>query len=411
LKPLAVKLAQVSLWLNTLYRGQAAPWFSARLVVGNSLIGARRQIYRADDVLSGAYQDQSPAPAPWGQPRLEGSVYHWLLPDAGMAAFDNDAVIKELAPDEVKAIKAWRKRFTAKISRTELKTLQTLSDRADILWQQYLRERQTMLQATREPVEVWGQEEQGGRGAEEQGSASHSLGGRRSAVGGQSIADKEAALAQLHRPTGPYRRLKLALDYWCALWFWPIPQAGQLPERADFLADLAGLLAGENDFEKPPEQLGLFEPPPEPKQVHFADITAPSVADLAAANPRLQIVAEVAEWQHFHHWELAFTEVFAGRGGFDLIVGNPPWVKPDFDEAGLLSDYDPIIALRGMSATQVAKMLKEIAKNSPIKESYFEEFEEQTGNKNYLGALTNYPLLIGRANLYKCFITRSLMLG
>ena len=28
---------------------------------------------------------------------------------------------------------------------------------------------------------------------------------------------------------------------------------------------------------------------------------------------------------HFFHWHLAFPEVF-GRGGFDLVLGNPPWI-------------------------------------------------------------------------------------
>lgn len=37
------------------------------------------------------------------------------------------------------------------------------------------------------------------------------------------------------------------------------------------------------------------------------------------------IVAELAARHHFHHWELEFPGVFA-RGGFDLVLGNPPWI-------------------------------------------------------------------------------------
>ena len=29
----------------------------------------------------------------------------------------------------------------------------------------------------------------------------------------------------------PFRRLKLVMDYWCALWFWPITQSADLPSR------------------------------------------------------------------------------------------------------------------------------------------------------------------------------------
>ena len=35
----------------------------------------------------------------------------------------------------------------------------------------------------------------------------------------------------------------------------------------------------------------------------------------------------IADRLHFHHWPLRFAEVFSERGGFDLILGNPPWVK------------------------------------------------------------------------------------
>ena len=93
------------------------------------MIGARRQVYAAAEVKSGAYREQPPAPIAWvagsGQlpARTADSVYHWLLPDTGLAAFDTDKVIKELAPDEVKAIKDWRKTFTGKFAAEELKNL------------------------------------------------------------------------------------------------------------------------------------------------------------------------------------------------------------------------------------------------------------------------------------------------
>ena len=50
LNPIAVELAKVSLWLNTIYPGSRCPWFGLRLAVGNSLIGARRQVFKAADL-------------------------------------------------------------------------------------------------------------------------------------------------------------------------------------------------------------------------------------------------------------------------------------------------------------------------------------------------------------------------
>ena len=102
LNPTAVELARVSIWLNTLYKEARAPWYGPRLAVGNSLIGARRQVYSASDVLSGDYAKKAPDAVPLGQPRPSDdngpSIYHFLLPDKGMAAFDKDKVIKELGP-------------------------------------------------------------------------------------------------------------------------------------------------------------------------------------------------------------------------------------------------------------------------------------------------------------------------
>ena len=43
---------------------------------------------------------------------------------------------------------------------------------------------------------------------------------------------------------GPYARLKFAMDYWCALWFWPIDKAHLLPSRKEFLFDMSLILEG-----------------------------------------------------------------------------------------------------------------------------------------------------------------------
>src|SRR5207249_1109659 len=61
--------------------------------------------------------------------------------------------------------------------------------------------------------------------------------------------------------SSPYRRLKLAMDYWCALWFWPMEQADLLPTRDDFIADLMLLLDSDlvhEDTTKPGETRDLF---------------------------------------------------------------------------------------------------------------------------------------------------------
>ncbi len=52
LNPMATRLASVSLWLATMHEHQPAPSYSARLFVGNSLIGARLAVYLPEDLES-----------------------------------------------------------------------------------------------------------------------------------------------------------------------------------------------------------------------------------------------------------------------------------------------------------------------------------------------------------------------
>ena len=42
----------------------------------------------------------------------------------------------------------------------------------------------------------------------------------------------------------PYRRLKLVMDYWCALWFWPLAQANALPTRTQWITEVGAILEG-----------------------------------------------------------------------------------------------------------------------------------------------------------------------
>ena len=51
------------------------------------------------------------------------------------------------------------------------------------------------------------------------------------------------------------------------------------------------------------------------------------IDELKSNHPWLDVCESVAAEQGFFHWELEFATVF-GRGGFDLQVGNPPWVRP-----------------------------------------------------------------------------------
>jgi len=71
-------------------------------------------------------------------------------------------------------------------------------------------------------------------------------------------------------------------------------------------------------------------------------------------HPWLQVTERVAQRQGFFHWELDFAPVFARAGGFDLQLGNPPWVKPDVDMTALLAEGDPWWALTAKPSETLA---------------------------------------------------------
>ena len=85
--------------------------------------------------------------------------------------------------------------------------------------------------------------------------------------------------------------------------------------------------------------------------------------DVGSRFPHLKFVDDLARRHRFHHWELAFADLFYGerfdgriRGGFDLVLGNPPWVKVEWEEGGVLGDYNPSFVLRRHSATELTAL-------------------------------------------------------
>src|SRR5262249_48541059 len=404
LNPVATELAKVSLWLNTIYPGSRCPWFGLALAGGQSLIGGTRQVFQAADLKRkktketpnwlGMVPKHVPLGPTW-QDRPKNSVYHFLVPDEGMAAFDTDKVIKGLAPKEIQAIKEWRKDFCKPFDRGEVAKLVELTDAVDDLWKQVIRERQRAARLTNQPIPVWGQEEP-----------------KEPLV---NIPAQEKMAAELERYYTAYRRLKLAMDYWCALWFWPIPEASKLPTRDEFLFDMELILKGTIQTPHPDAVLGQLFPdePVNPEHVAFVGrFGMVNVDEMLAKNERLRIVDEVAGRIRFHNWELRFAEVFAERGGFDLIVGNPPWVLVNFNEAGILSEQDPLIFIRQMSATEISNKRTELLSRPGATKLFYDEVVEQTGARVFLGCRGMYPHLQGmKPNLYKCFVTRAWEIG
>ena len=366
LNPLAAELGKVSLWLNVLRAGAPAPFFDARIMTGNSLVGARRATYssarlhKTSKKTGDGWLDL--APSPLSGPRARGSVYHFLLPAKGMAAFDKDKVVKGLLPDDVDRIKDWRKKLNAAWSEAEKARLEELSVAVDRLWAEHAAHRDAALAECDQRHPVWPEPEPPPRSRQDEEHLRRSW-------------------ATQERTNSAGKRLKRAMDYWSAMWFWPVRESGLLPSRSEWLDDLAQILV-----ERPRGDLERAE-------------------DAQAL--RLRLVPTIAAKRRFFHWEWAFPEVFA-RGGFDVVVGNPPWLRVEFKESGVLSDLDPRLAIRRQTAKEVADLRSEVLGDEEALDIYLGEFEEMTGVREFSGNDVLNPLLAGtKANLYKTFLGRA----
>jgi type I restriction-modification system DNA methylase subunit len=420
--PIARELAEVSLWLNCIFRdrqeieetnerGQTwtrivegdvfVPWFGLQLHCGNSLIGARRQVYRHKQVAGlkkgvGKWHESEPERIPLGQALPKDAIFHFLLGDPGMANY-TDKVIKEMEPEAIRQIGEWQKGFAkAELTAEQADYAIRLSQRMHELWESYAKELAKLQKRTTDPLVVWGQK----------GNGHH-----RSLLEQKDKIYLQEKLSEGVANASAYRRLKLVMDYWCSLWFWSIAEAEQLPTREEFLQEVGAIL-GETEMLAPAtKQLQLFPETQEQEQGKLF-LTTWGFVDLDKLklfSPRLQLVEKIAEQHRFFHWELEFANIFLQRGGFDLMVGNPPWIKVEWSEGSVLGDADPLIVLRNLSASALAQKREQAFEGNPrLRQMYLLEYEDAEGTQNFLNAVQNYSLLVGqKVNLYKFFLPQA----
>ncbi|MCL2722822.1 MAG: N-6 DNA methylase [Polyangiaceae bacterium] len=104
-----------------------------------------------------------------------------------------------------------------------------------------------------------------------------------------ALAKKEEGWDRILR-SPEYRHQKIVADAWCAAFFWP----------------------------KVPGHLSDAAPTNEAWRQLRDRLGEPSAL-------MLKTVTELAQRHAFFHWHLQFPQVFA-RGGFDVVIGNPPWI-------------------------------------------------------------------------------------
>ena len=206
----------------------------------------------------------------------------------------------------------------------------------------------------------------------------------------QLAADAQEQVAPLHA----------LLDFWRALrWMmpgWPVDSMKKLFKLGD--VTFASALAE------------IFSPQRNLVAVLASGRIEGEGAAIEAANALLAQARALATRERFFHWWTAFPTVFGvnGSGGFDVVVGNPPWDRIKLQEVEWFAERDPRIAVQARAADR-KRMIGELQKKkSPLWIEFQEAVATAEANARVLGKGGDYPLLGGGdVNLYSMFVERA----
>ena len=133
----------------------------------------------------------------------------------------------------------------------------------------------------------------------------------------------------------------------------------------------------------------------------------------------LKQAGEIAQRQGFFHWEIEFPEIYfdnSGQplgegGGFDAVVGNPPWERIKLQENEFFAARDPEVARAPRAADRKA-LIKTLQKRKP---ALWRDYETAKASaESFLSYVRDsgfYPLMgKGDTNLYAIFAEKALRL-
>ncbi|MFD1166980.1 Eco57I restriction-modification methylase domain-containing protein [Sphingobacterium daejeonense] len=413
LNPTAIELGKLSLWLNVIHKDMQTPFFGYRLGVGNAVVGSWLKVFKHKDFsfepkgvkgfVKKEWWTQAPKHLQFGKKgvlRRDDEIYHFILPDAGMASSGSIKLLKDAFPERATRISEWRKAFCAPLRNDEFQRVQRISKAIDALLLAHYDIQKNISLITESNPQYFGNPNT----AMQLDFQSY------------SFEQKQTFAQERLKPNAPYYKLKQMMDYWCSLWFWDVRDAEHLPTRAEWYDDLEQLLnidltsLNQQKTEAPKEEAARdYRKDKKQLEKQLAEALKQSTASLFT-NKRADLVQSYAEQYKFFHYELEFIEVFREQNGFDVAVGNPPWVSVSFDETGVVSEFYPEVLVKNYPAPKVKTFAEKVLnENEALFNLYIDENVEANSTKEFIGAIQNYPLLVGqRNNLYKCVLENGL---
>ncbi len=128
-------------------------------------------------------------------------------------------------------------------------------------------------------------------------------------------------------------------------------------------------------------------------------------------------IRSIVEREAFLHWEAAFPGVWRRwqdsrpQGGFDAVIGNPPWDRIKLQEVEWFATRDPELAHAPTAAARRTQIQRLRAQGDPLAA----EFDDAKNRADSLGQVVrasgDYPLLGGGdINIYSLFVERAMSL-
>ena len=332
INPMAVELCRVALWLETVDPGKPLGFLNHHIRTGNSLLGTTPDLIAAG------------------------------LPDDTFTAIEGDD--RPACAELKKRNKKEREGFGPLFEQEE----QSIRDR--------LRQAATQIEAMDDSQPA-------------------------------ALQKKEAAFTTSE--TAPeYRHAKLLADLWCAAFvikkLYPTSEPSTLnPPLSTFTSPIEGhLLHTDDDLFGQPAPAAAPKPaaskPPRTKNQEPGTASGITTAHLRnfvqgkSLPADLQTEVEALAHQYrFFHWHIAFPQVF-DQGGFDCILGNPPWERVTLKEKEWFTSRDPNV----FNAAKGSDRLDRIADLEAINPTLYFEFQcakrGAASEKNFLRGSKSYPL-------------------
>lgn len=180
---------------------------------------------------------------------------------------------------------------------------------------------------------------------------------------------------------------------------------------------------------------GLFDNPfaiaagminPKPKEKESTSSTASDDSDLRHDSKNRKLASRfeeimekaeaIIEQEKFLNWEIAFPGVWQNwdgerKGGFDAVVGNPPWDRIKFQELEWFAMREPEIA-KVTRASDRKRMIRELKENlDPLFGEYKQAKSRAESTARMARSTGDYPLLSGGdINIYSLFVERAMAL-